>query len=610
MSRGRILAVDDQRYFRELVEGLLQDEGFEVRTAASGDEALRILEHEDFEIIVTDLVMPGIDGAELVHRIKKRRPEQEIVVVSGVVDAQAAVQAMKLGAADYIRKPFESSDLTEVIEKILLRSQLRDEHQRLMEENLEFMGVLSLFERVAGLFSILAVEPLAERLVEGLCLETQAQSAVTWVAQEIGASTLELAAARGLIRVEEESQPLDWLELVAAVPSLVTDRSTLASPATQSGEAEMLYVPMRFGGEIIGLARLADKLDGTSFTSGDRATCEKFCEFGAIAIRNALRFQALERRSLRDPDTLAYTQAYFEDAVRNEIHKASRFGHRFSILCVQLETDSTAEADAAVPPYIARRRLQEMVNRLESALRSTDLLASGNDHSCWILLPQTDALGAGILAQRIRKAFVDPQESDTSAPVHLTAATFPVDGTKLESLFEVLENRLEQSRDSLFATSPEFARPQPLDPLLDRMLGLGNIEAVEIEGQILRFVLEDMVRRPADRGLLFVCPGTRWMAEVLETLHEMDGRTSRTEIVLIAEAEAPETSPYLTWSTKSVLDSRRPFLVYFGDGPAYAMIGQVTVTDDHAPVFQTADRALVEHLTFELQRELGILISV
>ena len=138
----------------------------------------------------------------------------------------------------------------------------------------------------------------------------------------------------------------------------------------------------------------------------------------------------------------------------------------------------------------------------------------------------------------------------------------------------------------------------------------GSVEAIEMEGQILRFVLEDVVRRPADRGLLFLSPGTRWLAEVLETLHEMDGRSSRTEIVLIAEAEAQQASPHLTWCTKSALDSQRPFLVYFGDGPAYAMIGRVTEIGERAPIFQTADRALVEHLTFELQRELGINISV
>ena len=93
MSKARILAVDDQRYFRELIEGLLTEDGFDVRTATSGEEALHLLEREDFEIVITDLVMPGIGGSELVQKIKERRPDQEIIMVTGVVDVTSAVDA-------------------------------------------------------------------------------------------------------------------------------------------------------------------------------------------------------------------------------------------------------------------------------------------------------------------------------------------------------------------------------------------------------------------------------------------------------------------------------------------------------------------------------------
>ena len=63
MGKARILAVDDQRYFRELIEGLLDDAGYVVETASSGEEALHLLELQDFDIILTDLVMPGMDGS-------------------------------------------------------------------------------------------------------------------------------------------------------------------------------------------------------------------------------------------------------------------------------------------------------------------------------------------------------------------------------------------------------------------------------------------------------------------------------------------------------------------------------------------------------------------
>lgn len=600
MSKARILAVDDQRYFRELTEGLLGDAGYEVCTASSGEEALHILEREDFDVVMTDLVMPGIDGSELVRRIKERRPEQDVVMVTGVVDVKTAVDAMKQGAVDYILKPFDRDALTDSIDRILSRRQLHREHAQLIEENLEFMGVLSLFERAAGLFSTLAVEPLAERLLEALCLETRAQSGVLWIAEKLGSNSLHLVGARGLVRVDGEPATVGLEEFVSAwCPGLTDGHSAVMTFPEDANAIEALYVPIDVGGVTIGIARLTDKLDDETFSASDRAMAEKVCEFGAIAMNNALRFQALERRSLRDPETRAYTQAYFEDAVRNEIQKAHRFSHRFSVLRVDVECLNDEGSD----------RL-ECARQISGALRATDLLAATEDGTYLVLLPETDALGAGILAQRIRKALASMSEGGRGPGARCVSATFPVDGSQLEALVRVLDERLEQSRTSLLADRPDIAEAQIIDPMLDRLLELGSIQPAETEGQILRFVLEDVVRRPSDRGVLILSPGTRWMPDVLETLHEIRGHSTRTEIVLLGDGVERSANPQVTWIAKSSLDSRRPFLVYYGEGPAFAMIGAVTAAVDNTPIFQTADRALVEHLAFELQRELGILLSV
>jgi hypothetical protein len=251
-----------------------------------------------------------------------------------------------------------------------------------------------------------------------------------------------------------------------------------------------------------------------------------------------------------------------------------------------------------------------VVGQIEAALRSTDLLAAGEGGGYYALLPQTDSLGAGVLAQRIRRSLEDGGHGELVSGTQIACATFPADGTQLDALLDVLGSRIEQRRSSLVAEKPEFARPQPLDTLFDRMLELASIESAGIEGQILRFVLEDTARRPADRGVLFVSPGARWLPEILATLDEIRGRPSRTEIVLIAEGEDTAVHPNLTRVAKSSLDHRRPFLVYFGDGPSFAMIGQVTLVAEKTPIFQTGDRALVEHLAFELQRELEIQVTV
>ncbi len=615
MSKARILAVDDQRYFRELIESLLTEDGFDVRTATCGEEALHLLEREDFEIVITDLVMPGIGGSELVQKIKERRPDQEIIMVTGAVDVTSAVDAMKQGATDYILKPFDRQDLIHSIDKILQRRGLRDEHARLIEENLEFMGVLSLFERATGLFATLAVEPLAERLIEGLCLETRAQSGVLWVAEDRGSETLTLVGARGLVRVEGEPQTLTLDEFESAwCPGILEGHAKMAALPEDTDAREALYVPVRAEGVTIGIARLADRLHGDGFTEADRAMAEKFCEFGGLAMNNAMRFRALERRSLRDPDTRAYTRAYFDDATRNEIQKANRFGHRFSIL--RIDAPQRADEDPAWERLEGertpegRRLLAARAEHIETALRGTDLLASDDDGSFYILMPQTDALGAGLLAQRIHRAFAEREGGAVLADLRFASATYPTDGTQLEGLSRVLDERILQAQQSLLAARPELGLGSAIDPIFDRVLELGTVEDAAVEGQILRFVLEDVVRRPNDRGILFISPGARWLPDLLETLHEVRGRTTRTEIVLLAEGEERDATSQVTWVAKSDVDSRRPFAVYFGDGPAYAMIGQVGAPAERTPIFQSADRAFVEHLAFQLQRELGILISI
>ena len=384
-------------------------------------------------------------------------------------------------------------------------------------------------------------------------------------------------------------------------------RSVVAALPEDADAREALFLPLRANGVTLGIARLSDRLDDAPFESADRGLAEKFCEFGGTALHNAMRFRALERRSLRDPETRAYSRAYFEDAVRNEIQKAHRFGQRLSIARIALEAP---DDQASQGSRLADRERVEAARRIEGSLRSTDLLGSGDHGEFLVLLPQTDALGAGVLTQRMRAAFQALWEGREAPTVRIASATYPIDGTQLESLTKVLDERAREAEQSLLAQRSEFARRQAFDPMLDRLLELGSIESTATEGQILSFVLDEVARRPADRGVLFMSPGVRWLPEVLETLHSFQSRPGKTEIVLLAEGEERERHPRVTWVTKSSLDSRRPFVVYFGDGPAYAMVGQVTLAADRAAIYQTADRALVEHLAFELQRELGIVLSV
>jgi len=615
MAKARVLAVDDQRYFRELIEGLLSDEGYEVQTASSGEEALHILEREDFEVIVTDLVMPGLDGSQLVQRIKERLPDQEIVMVTGVVDVKTAVEAMKQGATDYILKPFDRNILLGSLEKILQRRRLRDEHAQLMAENLEYMGVLSLYERVSGLFSTLALGPLAERLIEGLCLETGAQAGILWMVQDLDEERLKLASARGLIRFDEEAEELDPSSLPAELlEPLHTGTSVVLPMSSESqgeSEAEAIYVPLRHSGALLGIARLSDKLDGKAFDDPDRARAEKFVGIGVTAVVNSLRFRALERRSFRDPTTRAYTHAYFEDVVRNEIQKANRFGHRFSLISFELAGLAELRRDISEAQF--DEWLADLVQEVGGVLRSTDLLASESESSYRILLPETDGLGAAILKQRIRETLENSAQPQTGAhPVSLqptlASATYPTDGTQLDALSDLLSRRLEENRASVLSGFGLGERP--FAELLENLLERAEPEPRETPDEIMRFMLEELSRRPRDRGLLFISPGELGMPEVLAGMERLEGSDLVAELVLVAKrSESVECPVPVTWVPPSQVGTDRPFLLYYGDGPAYAMATDRVAEGSGLRLFHSSDRVLVEHLVFQLQRDLGIPMS-
>jgi two-component system cell cycle response regulator len=611
MPKARVLAVDDQRYFRELIEGLLSEEGYEVQTASSGEEAIHILERDDFDVIVTDLVMPGIDGTQLVQHVKERRPEQDIVMVTGVIDVKTAVEAMKQGATDYILKPFDGNVLARSLEKILQRRRLRHEHARLMEENLEYMGVLSLYERAAGLFSTLGVEPLGERLIEGLCLETRAQGGVLWVADDLGESRLKLMGARGLIRIDEETRSLRTedldSELVETGRSIVRQWDNGSGGAAET-ESQVLFVPLRRSGDLLGVARLSDKLEGGEFGKRDRAAAEKFAGLGAVALANALRFRSLERRSFRDPVTRAYSHAYFKDVVRNEIQKATRFGRHFSI--VRVDLGALGALRERTSQNQLERWIESVLRAISQVLRSSDLLAAESESRFSVLLPETDALGAAILKQRIHEVVHSSGALEHIAPeirpdFTLAAATHPTDGTQLEALDRTLETRIVEDRLSLLRSLSLAGRR--FEHVLATLLDDGEIEQPTLPGQVTRFLIDEIKRRPRDRGLLCISPGGGLMPVIREGLEQLHSSRSRTEVVLVGdpEEESFEAGP-ITWVSPARTGTDLPFLLYYGEGPAYAMVSGSKCDSDGLTFFHTSDRALVEHLAFQLKRELGI----
>jgi DNA-binding NtrC family response regulator len=141
-AAGRILVVDDHAAARESVADVLRHAGYEVECLASAVEALPRLQREPFDVVITDLQMPGMDGLELVRQINQRRLRVEVLMITAHATIASAVEAMRQGAFDYLEKPFNATRLEELVVRALDRGRLLHPETDAAHDALDPVGMI------------------------------------------------------------------------------------------------------------------------------------------------------------------------------------------------------------------------------------------------------------------------------------------------------------------------------------------------------------------------------------------------------------------------------------------------------------------------------------
>lgn len=131
MAKTRILVVDDEENVRLSLQGVLQDEGYLVECCPSGEECLKRLARRSFDLVLLDIWLPGMDGLEVLAQIRRLRPDQSVVMISGHGTIETAVQATKQGAFDFIEKPLNTEKVLLAVEHALHQQRLEAENRNL-----------------------------------------------------------------------------------------------------------------------------------------------------------------------------------------------------------------------------------------------------------------------------------------------------------------------------------------------------------------------------------------------------------------------------------------------------------------------------------------------
>ncbi len=199
MNPDRILIVDDEEAIREVVSTLLTAQGYQCQTAGNGEEAINKMREGGFDLVLSDLVMPGVDGLKLIELVRGYDPEVPVIMVTAMHDISTAIEAMRRGAYDYILKPFEKEQLFLSVRRAL-------EHRRLIYENRLYQQELErrVEERTLQLSQALEeLEQSYDYTLEALASALDLKDAETeGHCQRVTAMTIVIARAMGVAEAE------------------------------------------------------------------------------------------------------------------------------------------------------------------------------------------------------------------------------------------------------------------------------------------------------------------------------------------------------------------------------------------------------------------------
>lgn len=133
-EKGKILVVDDEDSVRESLSKILQRSGYAVEKSSNGSNAIKLVKKENFDLVITDLKMQGLDGINVLEKVKKIKPETLVIIITGYASLETAIASIRKGAFDYLVKPFQVEALKLIVNRSIEMKRLAEKNVNLLNE--------------------------------------------------------------------------------------------------------------------------------------------------------------------------------------------------------------------------------------------------------------------------------------------------------------------------------------------------------------------------------------------------------------------------------------------------------------------------------------------
>lgn len=437
MGQSTILVVDDELFFRKLYRDLLVEEGYLVEVCENGEDAIFRLQQGKLDLLLTDMVMPGKSGLEVLRAARALPNPPEVILVTGHASLESAIHALKNGARDYLVKPFNPEELKHLVRNCL-------EQRRLLEENEDLKTQIQLFQTGQTLSSLIDLERLIPQALDVLLREMGGGAGCGFTVKNYADPDITMLKGIGRRRAEQ------LVDLVMPEMDVATGlcqpngdlQKALQSAGMKSGQLWLL--PLGDSDELKGGLIICDAAADLPARTSSR-DLRYLCDQIELGFENACRYQDAQELMYTDDLTGLYNHRYMQVAMSQEIRRSQRYGLQFSL--VFLDLDKFKRINDTHGHLAGSAALQEVGMLLRKCVRDVDTLFRFGGDEFGALLVETDARTARIVAERIRK-IIDEHIflADQKIPCRLTAtagfATYPTDALEKESLLDLADRAM------------------------------------------------------------------------------------------------------------------------------------------------------------------------
>jgi len=438
VDRQTILIADDERGIRNLLRSYCERQGYAVRIAASGQEALAALDDERFDVAIVDLHMPGATGLDVLAHAREAQPECEVIILTGFADLDSAVEALRLGAYDYMQKPVSDLHHLGVVISRALERRALSQHNAALVRDLQAANTeierrrrqeLDYIQQIGqAMASALDAREIVQVLVQAVYNSIRCDVSAALLLHENGGKPWALAVAKQRLtqeeeqtlvealidRLPEESRP-DLAEVrlhVAVAEPLPGGIQPPPAPDAPSEAPARAEIPI-WGSLEHGFLAAHDQVDGVIafaqrvplyYEDQELAMFGILVSQGSVALENSRLFARTHELAVRDGLTGLYNHRYFFQALAEEIGRARLRDQVTAVIMVDLDGGQRGGLKAvndALGHLAGDELLREVGRAIAGIVRRGDLVARYGGDEYAVMAPRTNADQALTLANRI-----------------------------------------------------------------------------------------------------------------------------------------------------------------------------------------------------------------